>query len=178
MPRFYQPNDIKALIGVSPETLRDWRRRKILGSIGCLALPNGGWTVDPNDPRLSEVGRPTWVYMQGDLVRIAIAQNLIEIGMDLAAALDLADLATPHVSAWLDPQGLNTWRYPRYMIAWPSSEGSNNMGVPIGGLTAVRLDDLSNIPLYIGAKALIIDFERLAGALPKPLAELYAEGAR
>jgi hypothetical protein len=175
MTDLLSPERVHELIGLQPVTLRDRRRRHLLPGVGVLALPGGGWTKNPDEPRVERKGDKRsgdrWLYTVGDVLVLAIAGDLAGMGVDLKSAIWIASHISSHVLAWaVGTECFANEREPRYAIAWPTSEGSPMpAGYPLGELQFVRLSELSRIPEYAGPKAIFIDFEKMASALPAPL---------
>lgn len=171
MPRFFQPNEVKAKSGVDPDVLRDRRRRGLLEGIGVIQLPNGGWTKDPEEARKLGIERVSWVYTVGDLLALVVAERLTAgLGIDLVKALDLATQINTVVYDWaIQAAGADKHRY---VLAWPSTEGENPSGVTVDRLSVIRLNDLNRSENYMAEKAILLDLKRLADRLPEPLLTL------
>lgn len=172
----YAPADIEKFGGPSPDVLRDWRRRALLRNIGAVALPDGNWTGDLDDPRLPAGGRLTWGYLKGEMLRLVLARELTKLGLDLDRAMLVSDLAAQHVVDWIVPAVTAknmVRRSHRFIAAWPG-EDSNDPNERFRRLVMVRLDDLNRLPLHAGPKSIILDLEKLAAALPEKLRALWS----
>lgn len=98
--RVFSPSEIEALIGISPDRLRDWRRRGFLADCGVLPLPNGaGWTLDPNDPRLN--GKDKWFYGPKEALRLYLSKELQNLGLLLKPTFSMASKLSDVVYAWI-----------------------------------------------------------------------------
>ncbi|RTL84618.1 MAG: hypothetical protein EKK29_13270 [Hyphomicrobiales bacterium] len=172
----FTPKEVEEFTGTAPETLRDWRRRKIfLG--GVIPLPGGGWTGNPEDPALGVIARQTWAYREGDLIAIAVAKQLAATGVDLASALKIGGAIVINIKAWASGDPFySQYRNPRFLIAWPATEGVIIQPVPIGELQFIRLEDLNRIPEFMGANALLVDLKKTSEKLPAALRELLKSG--
>jgi len=160
--RTLSPAEVQAMIGLPPDRLRDWRRRGFLDGIG----------VQEGAPGATKVN---WVYRSGDVLHLAVASEITKLGLGIEVGLRLANISMLHVIAWLGAPSSAHLKDPRYIVAWPSEEGENLMGSPVGSLTAVRLGDLNRISLYTAGKAIILDAQALAANLPPALVALATE---
>jgi len=165
----FTPQDVETLVGITPNILRDWRRRSLLSGIGALVLPDGTTTLDENHPDLKQQDRRTWLYRLGDLTRLAIAVELLDLGLDLKRAIALAGDLNAKVCAWATPESnlhqlARHERESRFVFAWPILEGSdeNKAGRPVGSLAIFALNDLAQATLHVGAKAIFVDCAELA----------------
>jgi len=83
--KFYSSSQITTLTGghITPEHLRDWRRRKMLDKLGTLQ-PDG----------------KNWGYRIGDVICFAITAELQKQGIWVTQALETASHAVACVVAW------------------------------------------------------------------------------
>lgn len=160
------PSDIEELTGVSPDVLRDWRRRGLLKRIGHIVLPDGSITSDVERVREMGVSRPAWLYALGDAVRLTIARNIGGLTNDIETQIAIADFATPSVVEFaMKSKAVPALVDRRFLVVW-RHEG--------GGFEAVRFDDLNNIVNHDVARAVVIDMHREASQLPVKLVRLLS----
>lgn len=165
MTRTFSPSEIQEMTGIPPESLRDWRRRGFLGGVGHIHLPDGKTTSRIEDAVAAGVARPTWIYMLGDVVVLAIAKSLGTLTNDLFAQIHLATEITPHVVEFANKReqvpGLVD---SRFVVAWREEEFG-------ASFKCVRFNDLNNVTHYGVARAILIDLQKEAEALPLRLVE-------
>ena len=151
----YTPSDIEALgVPLSPDNLRDWRRRGMLDNFG----------------RVDAVGR--WTYRKGDVVALAAAKLIEGLGVDLSRAIEIADKTRVLIVDGLrgkEPEY-------RFIAAWPVETGQANMsGIPAGRLESIQLNDLNRISEYVGIGASVIDIEKIVQAMPDGVKALFGD---
>ena len=187
MDNMLTPDRLAELTGVRPVTLRDRRRQGLLQGVGMLALPNGGWTSDPEDARLdrkSSRAGDRWHYRPGDALCLAIASQLTDLGLDLAAAMQIAGKINVAVLGWL--VGTPKWeaeRGGRFLFAWPVTDTeefrAGRIHPAAGEMEIARTGDLSIASEFVGPKAVFVDLRKMAEAIPTKLKHfllsIYAE---
>jgi hypothetical protein len=187
MQRYFTPAEVSDLIGVSPENLRDWRRRGLIDSLGALATPTG-WTTDPDDPALAGSRRATWGYRLGDVTALATARQLQDMGLDLSSSLQVAEQLTNIMLVRAFPG----WAAEHAMPSWVSAaktdfvaalqgrdtDGIGDMALPVDRYTVLQITDLAMLPQWIGTKALVLNVKRLAEQWPEGVKALFSEEGR
>ena len=160
---FLTPSDIEELTGLSPDILRDWRRRGFLDGAGSIVLPDGSSTTEIAAAKLAGISRPAWLYSLGDAVRLAVARSVGGLVHDIRTQLALAELAGPHVASFACPHGSESALTEcRYLAAWRQDDGS---------LSGFRCNDLNLVASTVApaAHAIIVDMQREADRLPGSL---------
>lgn len=121
MPHFFEPNEVSTIAGLTPDKLRDWRRRNLLDDVG------------------TELANGRWVYSFGDVSLLAISGWLLKAGFvsDLKPALRIAArinavvwnfIAEPDHSEIVERSGRYFMVLPegsieqRWTIAFPTAE--------------------------------------------------------
>ncbi len=105
--RLLQPQEVEKFLGLTPENLRDQRRRGILGGVG-----------------QQEAGR--WLYSADDVLILAIAQALFQEGVDLPSAIGIAKFAAPNVFECWSYADRSTYPNP-ILVAFPGRAGITNV---------------------------------------------------
>ena len=82
MPKRFDPLEIEAIGGPSPQKLRDWRHRGLLEDIG-------------------ELRSGRWAYGMTDVLILGCAALLVEQGIEIAPAMELAKGGQGLLFAWL-----------------------------------------------------------------------------
>ena len=98
--RLLQPQEVEKFLGLTPENLRDQRRRGILGGIG------------------QQYGGGRWQYSLDDVLVLAIAQLLFKEGIDLPSAIGVGKFAAPNVVECWSYGDRNTYPDP-ILVAFP-----------------------------------------------------------
>lgn len=163
MTKTFSPSEIQEIIGITPESLRDWRRRGFLGGVGHIVLPNGRITSKTDDALAAGVSRPTWVYALGDVVVLAIARSLGTLTIDLFAQVQLAMQVAPHIVEFANKgKQLPALVDNQFAAAWRGLDRDADFQV-------VRFNDLNRIITYGVAHAILIDMKKEADNLPELL---------
>lgn len=158
MSLLFEPSDIKDLTGITPDVLRDWRRRKFLVSVG------------------EETQSGRWVYRIGDVTRLAFVQWLFRSGLvaDLRRAFEIADVGGLMVYEHLLPEDrrhfIRQSGDARFLIIPPA-------GMDLSPMASASQPDLAAIrPTLPGV--LILDIEAIARELPSALREIVVANDR
>lgn len=127
--RLLQPQEVEKFLGLTPENLRDQRRRGILDGIGQTDADTGRWR-----------------YSADDVLIIAIAQALFQEGIDLPSAMSIAKFAAPNVIECWSYGDRSTYPNP-ILVAFPGRVGMNvvrwtdpEMVASINALVSYRID--------------------------------------
>lgn len=176
----YTPQEIHGFGIVTPEVLRDRRRRGLIDGIGEILLPDGSTSSNPEHPAARGIDRLTWLYPLGDVTALAIAEIIIKgMKLDLGHALAIAHKINAKVLAWV-PGAIEEperWREPRFAIAWPVDE-TGGFGSHNDSLEVVAVSDLNAFTRYAGAQGVVIDCKEMASRLPAKLRAHLAQRDR
>ena len=82
MPKRFDPIEIEAIGGPSPQKLRDWRHRGLLKDVG-------------------ELRSGRWVYAMSDVLVLGCTGLLVDQGLEIAPAIELAKAGQGLLFAWL-----------------------------------------------------------------------------
>ncbi len=151
MSRLCSPSEVERRTGLSPDVLRDWRRR------GLLTFGDQ-----------QENGR--WAYKVGDVAHLAIVSFLTKwrIVSDLTDAFRLASFAVPYVYASIagdESLDEELGDFP-HLIGFVAHEGEP--------LQVEAVDDLDHArESFLVPGFIVIDTNLLAGKLARPLEGLF-----
>jgi hypothetical protein len=141
----YSPADVEIATSgdITPDVLRDWRRRGLLEGMG----------------RMEKSGR--WRYDRASVCSLAIASYLADQGLKIERAIIIAGTARNAVIAWLakEPTEFYNQMKDRYPLV-VAFEGA-------GGFQALPFRDPSRLPRLENGIFHVVNPRFVAEALPK-----------
>lgn len=162
----HTPAQLEELTGLSTASQRAWRAAGLL---------KRGVQTDGGH----------WRFRRADVLYVALAKVIAEMGFDLTGAAPIAEMCLGEVSDRLQGREVNSDEKTHpYVFVWRIHDSAKTAASMVGGVLhpipnsehcVVRLAELSRITAFSQAGGFVLIPEDLARKIPVPVAELFSE---